>query len=119
MSSPLLDDLRSSARDLVSQMGELAGVRGLKDALDDIEKAGRKHRVDATVTSAVPLTDAQRAEVARRLRAAHGDDLPIAYEVDPGILGGLVVRVGDRYIDGSVATRLGQLRQTLIGGAAG
>ena len=38
-----------------------------------------------------------------RLRARYGSDLPIAYRVDPAILGGLIVRVGDRYIDGSVA----------------
>lgn len=119
MSSPLIDDLKASARDLVSQVGEMAGVRGIKDALDEIEKAGRAHRVDAAVTSALPLTDGEKDVLEGRLRARYGDDLPIVYVVDPGILGGLIVRVGDRYIDGSVATRLGQLRQAIAGGAAG
>ena len=40
-----------------------------------------------------------------RLRARHGDDLPVTYHVDPSILGGLVVRVGDRYLDGGPPVR--------------
>jgi F0F1-type ATP synthase delta subunit len=111
----LLDDLKDMARDLVSQVGEKAGVSGLRDALDEIEQAGRKHRLDASVKSAVPLTDAEKDTLESRLHARFGDDLPIAYELDPGILGGLVVRVGDRYLDGSVAAKLGQLRKALTG----
>jgi len=71
------------------------------------------------VTSAVPLTEGERSELERRLRSRHGQALAIAYRVDPTILGGLAVRVGDRYVDGSVATRLGKLRQTLIGTGSG
>lgn len=115
------DDLRSSAADLVSQVAGRAeaDLKHLKATLDEIEKAGRKQRVDATVTSAVALTEAQREAIETRLRARFGADLPIAYRVDPAILGGVIVRVGDRYVDGSLATRLGQLRQTLTGQAVG
>ena len=71
------------------------------------------------VRSAVPLADAERQELETRLRARYGHDLPITFEVDGAILGGLILRVGDRYIDGSVANRLGQLRRALTGGSAG
>lgn len=117
--SGMLDDLKGVARDLVAQVGEKAGIGGLRDALDQLEQAGRKQRVDALVRSAVPLTDDERQALETRLRGRYGQDLPIAYEVDPAILGGLVLRVGDRYIDGSVANRLGQLRRALTGGTAG
>jgi len=117
--SGMLDDLKGVARDLVAQVGEKAGIGGLKDALDEIEQAGRKHRVDVLVRSAVPLTDAERKMLETRLEARYGQDLPITYEVDRAILGGLILRVGDRYIDGSVANRLGQLRRALTGGTAG
>jgi len=42
-----------------------------------------------------------------------GDSATISFRVDPAILGGLVVRVGDRIVDGSVAGRLENLRQNL------
>jgi F-type H+-transporting ATPase subunit delta len=113
--SAAFDDLKKIAADLVGEVGERAGIGGLKDALSEIERAGRKNRVDAIVTSAVPLTDTERATIDSRLRAKYGDDLPIIFNVEPAILGGVTVRVGDRYIDGSVANKLSQLRQNLTG----
>ncbi len=112
-------DLKKMARELVSEVGERAGISGIKEALGELEAAGRKHRVEATVTTAIELDAGQRERIEAQLRQTHGEDLPIGYRVDPSILGGVVVRVGDRYIDGSVATRLGKLRQSLTGGGAG
>jgi F-type H+-transporting ATPase subunit b len=64
-----------------------------------------------TVTSALPLTDDEqsraRADLARQL----GSIASVAFEVDPAIMGGLIVRVGDKVIDGSVAARLTSLKQ--------
>lgn len=114
MSGPL-DDLKKMATELVAEVGERAGITGIKDALSELEAAGRKHRVEAEVTSAVPLTDSERQQLETRLKARHGEDLSISYRVEPAILGGLKVRVGDRLIDGSVASRLGQLRQQMTG----
>lgn len=65
------------------------------------------------VTSAVALTDEQRKALVANLEAQYGTGLDIRYRVDPAILGGLIVRVGDRLIDGSVATRLAALKQAL------
>ena len=62
----------------------------------------------AIVTSALPLTDAEQATVQRDLNLAEAE-----FKVDPAILGGLVVRVGDRVVDGSVAGRLESLRASL------
>jgi F-type H+-transporting ATPase subunit delta len=111
----LEERLRSSAQGLVREVAERLDIAGVKQALTDIETAGRRTQVAAEVTSAVPLTDAERQAIETRLRGRHGRDLPIAYRIDAAILGGLIVRVGDRYIDGSVAARLGQLRQHLTG----
>lgn len=111
----ILGALKATAHDVMREVAERADLGGMKDALAEIERAGRKDRVDATVTSAVPLTDDERKAIEARLTARYGNDLPITYEVDPGILGGLVVRVGDRMVDGSVAAKLGRLRQSLTG----
>jgi len=67
----------------------------------------------AEVTSALPLTPEEQAIVKREIVDKLGAEIEPSYRVDPGILGGLVVRVGDRVIDGSVAARLTTLGQNL------
>ncbi|MBI3159022.1 MAG: F0F1 ATP synthase subunit B [Chloroflexi bacterium] len=62
---------------------------------------------DATVTSALPLTDTEKAALKKSLKGE------VTFKVDPRILGGLVVRVGDKVVDGSVAGKLDTMRQTL------
>jgi F-type H+-transporting ATPase subunit delta len=69
----------------------------------------------ATVTSAVPLTDAELAAVREKLTAITGGQVEVTTEVDEAILGGLVVRIGDRLIDGSTRNRLLALKQQLAG----
>lgn len=66
------------------------------------------------VTSAVPLTDEEKRALTEKLTAQFGENLEFEYREDPSILGGLVVRVGDRVIDASVAGKLKALRETLV-----
>jgi F-type H+-transporting ATPase subunit delta len=81
-------------------------------ALDDlIEAAGvRRERYVARVISAVPMTDHQQGALADQLSQLYGRRIEVRYAIDPSIRGGLVVRVGDEIIDGSVAARLAQIR---------
>lgn len=67
----------------------------------------------AEVTSALPLTESEQDAVKRDVLAKVGGEASVAFRVDPSILGGLVVRVGDKVIDGSVAGQLSNLRETL------
>ncbi|MGI6207307.1 MAG: ATP synthase F1 subunit delta [Anaerolineae bacterium] len=67
----------------------------------------------AEVTSAVPLDDEAKAAVEKRLVARFGEPLDVSWRVDPRLIGGLVIQVGDELIDDSVLTRLETLRQTL------
>lgn len=64
----------------------------------------------ATVTTAAPLTAAQLDRLAGALSAAHGRTLRINQIVDPAVIGGLRVQIGDDVIDGSIASRLSDLR---------
>ncbi|HMN13513.1 MAG TPA: F0F1 ATP synthase subunit B [Bellilinea sp.] len=68
---------------------------------------------DASVTSALPLTDAEKSTIQRDLVGKLSPDATISYAVDPSILGGLVIRVGDQIIDGSVAGKLQNLKQAI------
>jgi F-type H+-transporting ATPase subunit b len=67
----------------------------------------------AEVTSALPLTEDEQDAIRENIVAATGGGTTISFRVDPSILGGLVVRVGDQVIDGSVAGQLQELRQNL------
>ena len=66
-----------------------------------------------SVVSALPLTEQERARVTQDLSRQIGAVSGVVFDVDPAILGGLIVRVGDQIIDGSVAGRMNALRQTL------
>ena len=67
----------------------------------------------AQVTTAMPLDEAARAEVAARLARYTGQRVEIQATVDPSIMGGVIARIGDTLIDGSVRGRLEGLRRRL------
>ncbi len=88
-----------------------AGVKGQKVVVLDQLEATEADQVE--VISAVPLTDDEKALIERELRAKVGQEATITFKVDPSILGGLVIRVGDHILDASVARQMDLLRQTL------
>ncbi len=77
----------------------------------------RQGIVPAHVTSAAPLTDQEIRAVVARMEQFTGGRVELDVSVDPSLLGGLVVRVGDQLIDGSVRGRLERLRNQLVSGA--
>ncbi|MEZ4597296.1 MAG: ATP synthase F1 subunit delta [Chloroflexota bacterium] len=76
----------------------------------------RQGIVHAVVTSATPLAEADRDAIRDKLAAMTGDQVDIELQVDPSLLGGVLVRMGDRLIDGSVRGRLERLRARLASG---
>jgi F-type H+-transporting ATPase subunit delta len=78
----------------------------------------RKHRgIElAEVTTAVPLADADRQLIAQRLEQTLGHRVEMTTRVDPEIMGGVVVRVGDQLFDASVRGKLERLRRRLAAG---
>lgn len=69
---------------------------------------------EATVTTAVPIDEAEARQIAQGLERLLGKKVVLERRVDPAILGGVVARVGDRLINGSVAARLAALREQLV-----
>jgi F-type H+-transporting ATPase subunit delta len=73
--------------------------------------------VPAVVTSAVPLSAEDAAAVQARVEAMTGSTVSLRSEVDPSLIGGLTLRVGDRLLDASVRGRLERLRSQLLAGS--
>lgn len=67
----------------------------------------------ATVTTAVPLSEAEKTRFRQKLAAKHGDTLEVDFAVDAAILGGAIIQVGDQIIDGSVASKLNAVQERL------
>jgi F-type H+-transporting ATPase subunit delta len=105
---PLLRNLLSLlvSRGLVDLMGELETEYGR--LLD--QHRGREH---VEVYSVVPLEDTERERISRFLTGLIEKEVLLDSRVDPSILGGLVIRVGDKLIDGSTRTRLEELGKQL------
>ena len=101
-------------------IGVLAANRRLF-ALPDVIRAfgaiaaAQRGEVTAEVTSAHALSDDQLSQIASKLKAREGKEVKIKTSVDPEILGGLVVKIGSRQIDGSIRTRLNSLAQAMKG----
>ena len=72
------------------------------------------NRVRVIVTTAEPLTSELRTRVAGAMKSKLGREVDLALEIDPSVLGGMVVRVGDTVYDSSLANRLDRQRQATI-----
>ena len=101
-----LDEKRQHA--LVNEF--FSGVKsGKVTVLEGVELNG----TEAEVTSALPLTDAEKKTVNDDVMKKLGSKASLSFRVDPTILGGLILRVGDKVIDGSVVNQVQSLRESL------
>ena len=76
-------------------------------------KAEAEKTLDIEITAAVELTDGQVDAYTQALRRRFDQDVNVSVEVDPGLIGGAVIRAGDTVIDGSVRGRLTRLVDSL------
>ncbi len=110
------DSVGPLAVNLMSLLATDGLVSLLPGIVDEYAKLMDEHNgiERAEVVSAVPLDDKQKAQVADILQQVVGRDVRVASYVDPQILGGMVARLGDRVIDGSVRTKLADMRRDLV-----
>jgi F-type H+-transporting ATPase subunit delta len=90
---------------------------GVAAGLEELVRltAERRKRSVAYVTSASPLSEEQQGQLATKLRGIYGHEIALHVEIDEGIGGGLIVRVGEEIIDGSTAGRIAELRRRMAG----
>lgn len=127
------DRILSDLRGQVAALSIAAAQKLVGDALDEkrqhslIEeffsgvKSGRVVLLEeaemtgaaAEITSALPLTEQEKDTIRKDVIAKSGSQT-VSFRVDPLILGGLVIKIGDKILDGSVSGQLTALRQTLV-----
>ncbi len=95
-----------ATRNLVHLLPDIANL--YQEALDAQQGIER-----AEVVSAVPLDDAQRQSVSEMIGAISSSEVRLSTRVEPSIVGGMIVRIGDRVIDGSTRAKLRAMRRDL------
>jgi F-type H+-transporting ATPase subunit delta len=93
--------------------GELGALSEVTEGLRLRMAQAETGPIPADITSSIELTAQQRATLEATLHAQYGPAVGFTYHVDPAILGGMIIRVGDKLIDGSVASRLAAMKQSL------
>ncbi|MGW7050838.1 F0F1 ATP synthase subunit delta [Streptomyces sp. NPDC054887] len=91
--------------------------RSLEAGLESLSKlaAARRDRMVAVVTTAVPLTDQQKQRLGAALAKLYGRQMHLNLEVDPEVLGGIQVQIGDEVINGTIADRLEEATRRMAG----
>ena len=103
---------------LIGQMVAHPRGRSLNAALDlcaDIA-ARRRQQLIAVVRSAAELSASQRRRLAAALARAYGHDVHLDVVIDPSVVGGISVQIGDELIDGTAASRMADVRRRLAAG---
>ena len=112
-------DLGEPVRNLIQLLLSRGRIRQLPRVAAEFRRLDDKRNniVNAIATSASPLDDAEIRAITARLEQMSGAEVALETAVDPDLIGGIVVRIGDRLIDGSVRGRLERLRYKLASGA--
>lgn len=96
----------------LADRNRLIALPDIADAYSELaERAAGAVR--AEVTSAAPLSDAYYAQLTKALEQVTGQKVTIERKTDPNLIAGVVTRVGDRVLDGSIRSRLADLRDSL------
>lgn len=82
-------------------------------AMFEALRAEAEKFVDVTVASAFELSAAQQQKIAAALKARMQREIKLSCKIDKALLGGIVIRAGDKVIDGSAFTRLGEMANAL------
>ncbi|WP_040163782.1 F0F1 ATP synthase subunit delta [Microbacterium gorillae] len=117
LAEKLLASAAPATRLIVSSLVQKTRDRRVRQLLDGAMKtvAAQRGRTVATVVTAAPLTDGQASRLQTALSAKYGTQVSLNTVVDPTVVGGLRVQIADDVIDGSISSRLADVRQKLVG----
>jgi F-type H+-transporting ATPase subunit delta len=107
-------EARNLARMLVERNRTML-IPDIREMFDAQLRAERGIAV-ANVTTAEQLNDAEQDVIRQKLETMTGQKVELAMEIDPDIIGGVIIRIGDQVIDGSVRNKLEKMRSRLMAG---
>ncbi len=99
---------------VIARRGRFHCIRAIVVAARE-EYRRLRNRIEVLVRSAEPLDSATQTLVAQRLQATLHKDVDLKVSIEPEIVAGLIIRVGDTVYDGSVSNRLARLRDEVVG----
>ena len=90
-------------------------IRSLNDCIEAYEALYRatRHSAAAKITTAVPMTEAEKTSLVQRLHHTYGYEIVPEYVVDEAILGGMIVEMDGRILDGSLRRRLREIKEVI------
>ena len=99
---------------ILLEKGRFSQLNAIREYFSDKKRVHEKIGV-VYVTSAAELSEAQKEKIREKLLATTGFvTMQMNYAVDPALIGGLVIRIGDRVVDSSIATRLEDMKRNLM-----
>ena len=112
-----LPDINPLALNLVHLLVTRGTLDIVGDIADEYQQLLDSYRgiEQAEVTTALPLTDEDRLRLGERLGAIVGKEVVLKSEVDSSLIGGIIVRIGGKLVDGSTRSQLQALKRELVG----
>jgi len=118
--SRVLDELLGGADELVRNFLRLTADKGRIGEIEDIAReferlvAAEERRLNVDLTTAFELSDDEAGQIIRQIEEASGRKVEATRQVDPDLIGGLVLQAGSLRLDASVRGRLERLRRELV-----
>jgi len=111
-----LGDTNGLVMNVVYQLITEGTLTILGDIAEEYERLYNSTRgtMQAKIITAVSLDDEEKARISQRLGDMTGKKVILETEIDPGIIGGIVIKVGDKLIDGSLRGKLGAMHKKII-----
>jgi F-type H+-transporting ATPase subunit delta len=110
-------DAPRAVQNLLLALARDGALNQLPNVVAAFERYARQHgeeSLSGEVTSAVELDAAQRERITAQLRERYGNGLTLQFQVDPSIIGGLIIRIGDQVLDNSLRTRLSAIQRNML-----
>jgi F-type H+-transporting ATPase subunit delta len=110
------DNLNDAGKNFLNVLAENKRLNVLPEIAELYEqhRAEAEKTVEAEITSAFPLSDAQKQQLIEALKSRLGREISLVSKTDENIIGGAIVRAGDLVIDGSVSSQLDKLGNSLL-----
>ena len=109
-------DAPREARNVLVTLAREGRLDLLPAVIQSFEQYGQSSArpLSGEVISAIELDDQQRAKITNDLRARYGERLDVRFDVDPSLIGGLIILIGDQVLDNSLRARLSAVQRSML-----